>query len=607
MFEVKFADIGEGLTEGKVTEILVKIGDQVKMGDSLFHVETDKVNSEIPTPVAGTIAKILVKPDEEIKVGQVVFVIDDGSTSSPVKEENKSEAKSEPVEENASVVGSTPVSNDVLPSRAPEAQKPSQPTIQKSSVKYDTKEDFDVIVVGAGIGGYVSAIKVAQLGLKAMIVEKQYYGGVCLNVGCIPTKALLKAAKAFDIALNKNDVFGISYPGNVKPSLDWKKVQSRKDDIVGKLTGGVRYLLDKNKVKRIEGKAQALDPNTVEVDGIKYGCKNLIIATGSVPNSLPLPGFAEAAKSGYLINSTGALSLPTIPKKLVIIGGGVIGVEFACLYANVGVEVTILQGLPTILEMLDKDVITEMTKQLKERYKINVITNAKIKEIKDKSVIYELDGKEQKITTDYCLESVGRKTVIDGFENMGLDITDRKAINVDDYCETNIEGVYAIGDVIGKAMLAHVASHAGIVAANRIAMKNGSSKAHDIKMDFAKIPSCIYTSPEVAMIGKTEQQLEKEGVEYKAFKFPFSAIGKALVDDHPYGFVKLIVEPKYKTVLGAHIIGSTATEMISEITTLIECEGTITEVARAIHPHPTMSEAIGEVAEALETGLPINL
>ncbi|AGY41112.1 Dihydrolipoamide dehydrogenase of pyruvate dehydrogenase complex [Mesoplasma florum W37] len=602
MFKVKFADIGEGLTEGKVAEVLVKLGQEIKEGDALFFVETDKVNSEIPAPVGGKIAKVLISEGQEIKVGDVVIEIDDGSATV--------EAAPAAEEENASVVGSTPVSNDLIPSRgpAPTQNVAAQPTPAPVATKHtDIEESFDVIVVGAGIGGYVSAIKTAQLGLKTLIIEKQYYGGVCLNVGCIPTKSLLRTAKVFEDIVHKAANLGIDMKTKDEPSINWNKALERKDGVVNKLTGGVKVLLTKNGVKQIIGEASALDKNTISVNGKKYHCDNLIIASGSVPNELPLPGFAEGRESGFLIDSTKILSLPKIPKTLTVIGGGVIGIEFGCLFAALGTKVTVIEGAPKILPMLDQDVTALMTKTLKEKYKIEIFTNAKVKEVKGKSVVFEIDGKEQTVKSDYCLESIGRKTVTKGFDGIGLELSERKSIIANDYGETNLEGVYAIGDVTSKIMLAHVASHAGIVTANRIALKANKPDAHDIKIDYSKIPSCIYSHPEIAMIGKTEQQLKEEGVEYKTFKFPFAAIGKALADDDTTGFVKIICEPKYKTLLGAHIIGNRATDMISEFTTLIECEGTITELARAIHPHPTMSEAIGEAAEALESGKSLNL
>ncbi|AKX34092.1 pyruvate dehydrogenase E3 component [Spiroplasma litorale] len=624
MFKVKFADIGEGLTEGTVTEIHVKKGDNVKSGDPLFNVETDKVNSDIFAPTDGKISKILISQGQEIKVGDVVIEIDDGK--------DLKDTKSEPIEENASVVGSTPVSNDllkrgrkiqisknisenevvnkvnsILDGHTPNVFINNTENDLRPAPKYSPKiieNHFDVIMVGAGVGGYVGAIKCSRLGLKTLIIEKQNYGGVCLNIGCIPTKTLLKSADLYEQII-KSEKYGIKVDLKAVKA-DWKAIQERKIDVVSKLTNGVKGLLKKNNVNIVEGEAKALDKNTIEVNKKIYTCDNLIIATGSVPNSMNLPGAKEAIESGFLVDSTGALALPKIPKKLVIIGGGVIGVEFACVYKRLGAKVTILQFLPTILEMLDSDVSKEMTKELMNRGNLEIITGASTKEFKGNSVIYEKDGKTFTIEADYCLQSVGRKTVTTGFDNIGLNKNERNHIIINDHCETNIDGVYAIGDVTGKMMLAHVASYQGLIAANRIAKRLGNKDAEDIIMNYNKVPSCIYTHPEVAMIGKTEDQLKKEGIEYKAYKFPFAAIGKALADGNTTGFVKLICEPKYKEVIGAHIIANTATDMISEITTLMEAEGTITELSKAIHPHPTLSEAVWEAAEALEFGKPIN-
>ncbi|WP_338983731.1 dihydrolipoyl dehydrogenase [Spiroplasma endosymbiont of Othius punctulatus] len=603
MYNVKFADIGEGLTEGKVVEVLVKVGQTIKEGDPLFFVETDKVNSEIPSPVAGVVSQLNIKENQEIKVGDIVVVIDNG-TGVDIVSKPSIKAVADDKEENASVVGSTPVSNDVIPSRGP---KPNQTqSIQPQTNNIIVDKEYDVIVVGAGIGGYMNAIKCAQLGLSTLIIEKEYYGGVCLNVGCIPTKSLLRTAKIYTEITKKAASLGIVFPSDQKPTIDWKQSVSRKNDVVSKLTNGVQYLLKKNGVDREFGIATPLEAKVIEVNGKKFRGKNIVIATGSVPIKLPLPGFEEARSKGILIDSTSILSLKEIPKSLTIIGGGVIGIEFGCLFASLGTKVTVIEGSPTIIPQLDEEVIELMTAYMRDRYSVTILTNAKVNSMDGNTVSYEFEGSKNTVTSDFVLESVGRKVVTSDFDKVGVELTTRGAINANEYSETNIEGVYAIGDVVGKAMLAQVAAHAAVVTANRIAMKAGKKGAEDMIMDYSKVPSCIYSQPEIAMIGRTEQDLRSSGVEYKAFKFPFSAIGKALADDHVTGFVKLIVEPKYKTILGAHIIGNRATDMISEITTLIECEGTITELARSIHPHPTMSEAIGEAAEALESGKAIN-
>ncbi|ATZ16231.1 dihydrolipoamide dehydrogenase [Entomoplasma freundtii] len=630
MYKVKFADIGEGLTEGKVVEVLVKLGDTVKAGDSLFYVETDKVNSEIPAPTSGKIAKINIQTDQEIKVGDVVMEIDDGqknveasldTNKSQETATTKSVSPMVDVEENASVVGSTPVSNDLLPPRAqqPINNKPTtNPEVETDKLQEQesqaipqeqkTTYDYDVIVIGGGLGGYTTAIKSHQLGLKALVIEKDKYGGVCLNVGCIPTKALLKSAKLYEQTRKKTEAFGVELGDNNKVTLNWSVVQKRKNDVVEKLTNGVLYLLKKNQVDHIEGEALSVDNHSIKVNDKVYTGANLVIATGSKPNTLPLPGFSEAKKAGFLINSTEALSLPKVPKKVIIIGGGVIGVEFACLFSNFGAEVTLLQGLPTILEMLDPDISQEMTKLLADKYGVKIITNAQIVKIEDKNVIFEHEGREHKLSADYCLESVGRGPVLQGFDNLALDKDNRGFLKVaNEYGQTNIPNIYAVGDINGHLMLAHVASHEGEVAANHIAAKNGLPRAEDLRINYDEVPSCVYSHPEIAVVGKTEPQCQREGINYKVYKFPFSAIGKAIVDGHPYGFTKVIVEEPFGKVLGAHIIGNRATEMISEITVLMEAEGTITELAHTIHPHPTMSEAIGETAQALWSGVAINI
>ncbi|WP_425288831.1 dihydrolipoyl dehydrogenase [Spiroplasma endosymbiont of Aspidapion aeneum] len=468
-------------------------------------------------------------------------------------------------------------------------------------------DEFDVIVVGAGIGGYICSIKCAQLGLKTLNIEKEYYGGVCLNVGCIPTKSLLRTTKAYEDIISKSKILGIDIPNTKDIKINYKQAVKRKNDIVSKLTNGVKFLLDKNKVKKEFGVAVALDKNTIQVNGKNYRTKNLVIATGSVPNTLPLPGFDDARKKGVMIDSTKILSITSVPKSLTVIGGGVIGVEFGCLFASLGTKVTIVEAAPTILGLLDKEVKDLIKKEMIEKYKIKIFEGVKIDKFAGNKLFFTEGGKSQSVLGEYCLESVGRRISLEGFEKIGINLDQRKSVIINDYCKTNVEGVYAIGDVSGRAMLAHVAQHAAIVCANSIARSMQKTEAEDIVMDWDRIPSCIYTHPEIASIGKTEQELKRDKIEYQVAKFPFAAIGKAMADDDTTGFVKIMCDPKYKTILGAHIIGNRATDMISEITSLIECEGTISELARSIHPHPTMSEAIGEVAEILEYGKAINI
>lgn len=451
---------------------------------------------------------------------------------------------------------------------------------------------YDLVVIGSGPGGYVAAIKAGQKGKKVAIIEKENWGGVCLNIGCIPTKALLKSAKVFSYLEHASD-YGIDVTG---AAPNWEVMQKRKSGVVKQLTGGVEYLLKKNNVDRFIATARAIDKNTIEIDdkGNKkiLKTKNLIIATGSVSRNLNLDGFKEAKDEQFLITSRQALALKKIPKELIVIGGGVIGVEFACLYSALGTKVTIVQGLNKILEVLDDDVSKTMTAILIKKG-INIVTDAKILAIKDKTLIYEKDNKEQKLKSEKILISVGRVPVLDGFENLGLAKDETNKLIVNDQFKTNIEGVYAIGDVLGKKMLAHVASAQAIVAISDIIGEEAKMSSH--------IPSCIYTFPEVAAVGLTEAEAKKMdfGDNLKIFKFPFAVNGKALCEGETDGFVKLIVDNKYGEILGAHIVGATATDMITEITTLMESEGTIHELASTIHPHPTLSEALFEAAEGI--------
>lgn len=459
-------------------------------------------------------------------------------------------------------------------------------------------DEFDVIIIGAGFGGYSCALKCAQFGFKTAIVEKGAYGGVCLNVGCIPTKTLLKSSAVYNDVVKKADVYGLVFDGS-KPSINWAKAIERKNEVIKKLSGGVRFLIDKNKITRLEGIGKAIDKNTVEVEGKRYTGKHLVIATGSVPFELPLPGFDDARKSGFLINSTKILDMTTIPKRLVIIGGGVIGIEFAGIFADLGTQITIIEGNPSILGPLDKDVIKEMTKLISADPNVTLETNAKVKSISGNKVFYEVNGEEKTIEADNCLEAVGRKPVLDCFNSLELELNSSHGIKINEFCETNLENVYAAGDVFATSMLAHVAQHAGIVVANRIARKEKNPHGYEIKMDMSIVPACVYTHPEVAMVGKTEQEVENEGIPYKVFKYPLGSLGKALADGVAGGFVKLIADKRNNRVLGAHFVGHRVTDLIAEIAVAMQNHLTIDEIAETIHPHPTMSEAIGEAAEAL--------
>jgi len=449
----------------------------------------------------------------------------------------------------------------------------------------------DIVIIGGGPGGYVAAIRAAQLGYNTAVVEKEAIGGVCLNWGCIPTKAMLKTAKVYKQFMHAED-YGLSINDKSSVSIDWDNILKRKDKIVKRLTGGVKGLLKKNGVKVYNGMGTVKDPHHIEVDGEELETKKLIIATGASPAFPPIDGLKEAFEAGRVLTSKEILSLDKLPKNLVVIGGGVIGVEFATLYSNLGVDVTILEAQSQLLTPVDGEVRKTYTKLL-ENNNLTMHTNAMVKKVTKDSVVYELDGKETTIEADKILLSVGMRPNMKGLEALDLEQT-KVGIKTDEYLRTNIKDVYAIGDVNGIMMLAHVASKEGLVAVDHIHDEEGS---HSI--DYFKVPSGIYGFPEIAFVGMTEEQVKEKGLDYKVSKFPLQANGKALAEGESDGFIKIIADKEYGELLGVHILGPNATDMIAEAVTTMELEGTVHELARAIHPHPTLSEIVMEAAHGV--------
>lgn len=447
---------------------------------------------------------------------------------------------------------------------------------------------YDIVVIGAGPGGYVAAIKAGQLGAKVAIIEKNAIGGVCLNIGCIPTKALIKSTRVYQEVLN-SDEFGITLDQN-SVKVDIEKVVKRKDIVVKKLTSGVSMLLKKNKVDVITGEAKIVDKNNIEVNGETIQTNNIIIATGASPVIPPIPGVKEGIESGFILTSKEALSLNKIPTNLVVVGGGVIGIEFATIYASFGSNVTVIEMADNILVNIDDEVRTAYLKSLKKQ-NINVITKGAVTKVEKDKVIYTLDGKNHEVPADKVLMSVGMRPNTKGLEHLGFEIT-KHGITTNEKLETTVKGIYAIGDVNGKYMLAHVASAEGIIAAENIMGKPA-------KMDYNKVPSGIYGTPEIANVGLTEQQAKAQGIDYKVSKFPLVANGKSLAEGEVDGFIKIIANKKYNEVIGVHILAPHATDLISEAVVLMELEGTAYELAKAIHPHPTLSESIMEAAHGI--------
>ena len=452
------------------------------------------------------------------------------------------------------------------------------------------ERQYDVTVIGGGPGGYVAAIRAAQLGLKVGLVERDKLGGVCLNWGCVPSKALLKSAELYN-AFKKSQEFGISHTGL---TYDFSKIITRSRGVADRISKGVEYLMKKNKIEVIPGSAKLIGKNSIEVtkDGkvtetIKS--KSIILATGGRPRSVP--GVTIDRKK--IITSTEAMSLPEQPKSLIVIGGGAIGVEFAYFYNSFGTKVTIVEMLPSILPIEDKEITKILDSSLKKSG-IDILTNTKVENIKiDHEVtvtVSDKDGKKD-IKADLALIAVGVQANI---ENLGLEAvgvkTERGFIIVNEFGKTNIDGIYAVGDVSGPPLLAHVASHEGIVAADHIA---GKAK-HGI--DKSNVPSCTYCQPQVASVGLTEEAAVAKGYKVKIGRFPFRPLGKAMASGETEGIVKLIFDEKYGELLGAHIIGSEATEMIAELGMAKALETTWEELHNTMHAHPTLSEAVMEAA-----------
>lgn len=468
-------------------------------------------------------------------------------------------------------------------------------------------KQFDVVVIGAGPGGYIAAIRAAQLGFSVACIEgwktpkgEMALGGTCLNVGCIPSKALLQSSEHVEQVEHKFADHGITAAG-VK--VDLAKMQARKDGIVGKMTKGIEFLFKKNKVTWLKGFGKLLQTGEVTTIEVANGeaketvtAKNVIIATGSKARHLP----GIAVDNVNVCDNEGALAFAAVPKKLGVIGAGVIGLELGSVWRRLGAEVTVLEALPNFLGACDDAVSKEAWKIFTKEQGLNIKLGVKIDKVAQKkagiSVDYTDDkGLAQKLDCDKLIVSVGRVPNTDGLgsTNVSLKVTDRGFIEVDDHCRTNLPNVYAIGDVVRGPMLAHKAEDEGVAVAEFIA----GQKPH---IDFNTIPWIIYTSPEVAWVGKTEQQCKADGIAVKTGQFPFMANGRALGQGESSGFVKIIADAKTDRVLGGHVIHAHASELIQEIVTVMEFKGASEDIARIVHGHPTLSEAVREAALAVE-------
>ncbi|MBL4661597.1 MAG: dihydrolipoyl dehydrogenase [Alcanivoracaceae bacterium] len=463
-------------------------------------------------------------------------------------------------------------------------------------------EQYDVIVIGGGPGGYVAAIRAAQLGLSTMCVDnnlgkdgKPALGGTCLNVGCIPSKALLDSSKNYAHMLHDYKNHGISFDN---AQIDVTTMIARKDKIVRQFTGGIAGLFKANKVKAIHAKGTLVGNNQVKLtqgDKVKtVTAKNIIIATGSVPFSIP----NVEIDNKLIVDNEGALNIEETPKKLGIIGAGVIGLEMASVWGRLGSEIVIFEAMDSLLAAADSDIAKVAGREFKkQKMDIRLKTFVKAAKIIDNQVevTFEKNGEQATEIFDKLLVAVGRKAQTNGLldANCGVELTDRGLIQVNDLCQTTAANIWAIGDVVRGPMLAHKASEEGIAVAERIAGQHGH-------IDFNTVPWVIYTEPEISWVGKTEQQLKDEGIAYNVGTFPFAAIGRAVAMNQPEGMVKLLADKETDTLLGAHIIGANASELIAECVVTMEFQGCAEDLARIIHAHPTLSEAVHEAALSVD-------
>jgi dihydrolipoamide dehydrogenase len=546
--EVKVPDIGD-FKDVEVIEVLVKPGEAVAKEQSLITLESDKATMEIPSPEAGVVKALKLKPGDKVSQGSPILVLE------------SSEAKAEPA-----------------PAARPEA-------------KGESDFECDVLVLGAGPGGYSAAFRAADLGLKTVLVERYpSLGGVCLNVGCIPSKALLHTAAVMDAA-RALSAHGVAFS---EPKLDLGKLRAFKDKVVAKLTGGLASMAKMRKVAVLQGVGAFLDSHRLSVESAE-GRKtvrfaNAIIAAGSQAAKLPfLP------EDPRIVDSTGALELPALPKRLLVIGGGIIGLEMGTVYSCLGARLDVVEMMDGLMLGADRDLVAVWQKFNAPRFDDVMLKTrtTKVEPSKD-GLRVEFEGREAK-TYDMILVSVGRTPNGGriGAENAGVAVTDKGFIETDSQMRTNVAHIYAIGDVARNPMLAHKAVHEGHVAAEAAA----GMKSH---FDARVIPSVAYTDPEIAWVGLTEDEAKKNGERIGVAKFPWSASGRAIANGRDEGFTKLLFDAATHRVMGGGIVGTGAGELISEIALAIEMGADATDIGRTIHPHPTLSEPVGFAAEVFE-------
>ncbi|MDT8319450.1 MAG: dihydrolipoyl dehydrogenase [Xanthomonadales bacterium] len=587
--EIKVPDIGD-FTDIPVIEVLVAVGDEVSEEQSLVTLESDKATMELPSPVAGVIEELHVESGSLVSEGSVIAVARTAQELEPAAENAAGAGESESGESESADVAEPRTSEFQTREPETEAGKESPPPDAQNAETYD----FDLVVLGAGPGGYTAAFRAADLGLRVALVERYAsLGGVCLNVGCIPSKTLLHTAQVIDqaAAIERHGVhFG-------EPQIDLDKLRAFKDGVVGKLAGGLKGLAKQRKVEVVQGVAAFEGAHVVSVQS-EDGQRSLsfakaIIAVGS--QSVELPGMPWG--DYRLMDSTAALELEEIPERLLVVGGGIIGLEMACVYEALGSKVTVVELTPKLMPGTDPDLVKPLQRRIAKRYEaIHLATRVKQIDIADDALVAHFEGEHSgKADFDRVLVAVGRSPNGGRIkaEAAGVRVSERGFISVDAAMRTSVPHIFAIGDVVGEPMLAHKATHEGRVAAEVCA---GEKSAFDARV----IPSVAYTDPEIAWVGVTEAEACEKGMEYGVGKFPWAASGRALGNDRSEGFTKLLFDPKTDRLIGAGITGLNAGDLISECALAIEMGAEASDIALTIHPHPTLSESVGMAAEAYE-------
>jgi dihydrolipoamide dehydrogenase len=601
--EVQLPQLGESVTEGIITAWLVSPGDTVSVDQPIVEISTDKVDTEIPSPVAGTVAELRANVDDTVQVGQVIAVItaDDNATAAPA-------AAPAPTAAPAAATAAAPApAAPAAPAAAP-ASAPAPAAAAKSSSKSDhlrpraEGHDVDVIVIGGGTGGYSAALRAAQLGLQVALVERAKVGGTCLHWGCIPTKALLQTAEVAESA-HEAASFGVTLDES-SIRIDVAAMNAHKDGVVDKMWKGLQGALAKRKIDVIAGDARMTSDDTVEITLNDGGSQTLsapsiVVATGSTPRELPFAPFDHKR----ILSSDDGMYLDKLPKKAIVVGSGAVGMEFATAWSAFGVEVTVIELADRLLPLEDADSSKEIERAFRKRG-VTAYTGVRLTAIdagaRSVSATIETSKGEETLKADIVLVAVGRRPVTEGLEldRAGVTVDERGFVSVDDHCRTSAKGIWAVGDVIDTLGLAHASFGEGMIVADQL----GGLAVTPI--DYLGVPRVVYSHPEVASVGYREQQARDAGMEVVVEKYPFQALGRAAIANQA-GMVKIVAEKDDSQpggagrVLGIHIVGPRATDLIAEAQLITSWEALPTEVAQLIHAHPSFSEAIGEAHLAL--------